>query len=167
MSVLFTEARIFRFQRVTSIDNWICQGPFRVFPLSEYRRHYHGDDIRLLGFISCSFLVIVPTSSSKSTNSKINRRTSTLRHSQTIMSLHQAASRCWEDEVGTTTVLSSQDFSIPAHDFLDHVLQVAIEASRNAGDIIVGNAGGAQVTEWKANSAMREGCWMCAVCGSR
>jgi hypothetical protein len=32
------------------------------------------------------------------------------------------------------------------------VLSVAIEASRKAGDIILGNAGGAQVTKSKANS---------------
>lgn len=35
---------------------------------------------------------------------------------------------------------------------LDEVLEVAIDASRKAGDIIIGNAGGAEVTERKANS---------------
>ena len=35
---------------------------------------------------------------------------------------------------------------------LDQVLAVAIDASQKAGDIIVGNAGGAEVTERKANS---------------
>ena len=35
---------------------------------------------------------------------------------------------------------------------LDKVLEVAIDASKKAGDIIVGNAGGAEVTERKANS---------------
>jgi myo-inositol-1(or 4)-monophosphatase len=65
------------------------------------------------------------------------------------MSLQMASSSRSRDDA--TTVVS-QDSSIPAHDFLDHILQVAIEASRKAGDIIVGNAGGAQVTERKANS---------------
>lgn len=37
-------------------------------------------------------------------------------------------------------------------DLLDSILQVAIEASKKAGDIIIGNAGGAEVTELKANS---------------
>lgn len=35
---------------------------------------------------------------------------------------------------------------------LDQVLEVAIDASKKAGDIIIGNAGGAEVTERKANS---------------
>lgn len=35
---------------------------------------------------------------------------------------------------------------------LDQILKVAIDASKKAGDIIVGNAGGAEVTERKANS---------------
>ena len=32
------------------------------------------------------------------------------------------------------------------------VLEVAIDAAKKAGDIILGNAGGAEVTELKANS---------------
>lgn len=35
---------------------------------------------------------------------------------------------------------------------LKQVLAVAIEASKKAGDIILGNAGGAEVTKSKANS---------------
>jgi myo-inositol-1(or 4)-monophosphatase len=35
---------------------------------------------------------------------------------------------------------------------LDQVLEVAIDASKKAGEIIIGNAGGAEVTERKANS---------------
>lgn len=35
---------------------------------------------------------------------------------------------------------------------LDQVLEVAMDASRKAGEIILGNAGGAEVTERKANS---------------
>jgi hypothetical protein len=37
-------------------------------------------------------------------------------------------------------------------DILDQVLEVAILASKRAGEIIIGNAGGAEVTERKANS---------------
>jgi myo-inositol-1(or 4)-monophosphatase len=36
--------------------------------------------------------------------------------------------------------------------FLDKVLEVAVDAAKKAGDIIMGNAGGAEVTERKANS---------------
>ena len=42
--------------------------------------------------------------------------------------------------------------SLPDPDVLDNVLQVAIEASKKAADIIVGNAGGVEVMERKANS---------------
>ena len=35
---------------------------------------------------------------------------------------------------------------------LDKVLKVAVDASKRAGDIILGNAGGAEVTQNKANS---------------
>lgn len=50
--------------------------------------------------------------------------------------------------------------SVPSNDddgdggalLLEQVLQVAILASKKAGDIILGNAGGAPVTERKANS---------------
>lgn len=35
---------------------------------------------------------------------------------------------------------------------LDQVLEVAMDASRKAGEIIIGNAGGAEVSERKANS---------------
>jgi hypothetical protein len=37
-------------------------------------------------------------------------------------------------------------------EMLDKVLEVAIDASKKAGEIIIGNAGGAEVTEKKANS---------------
>ena len=37
-------------------------------------------------------------------------------------------------------------------ELLDQVLEVAIEASKKAGEIILGNAGGSAVTERKANS---------------
>lgn len=37
-------------------------------------------------------------------------------------------------------------------EMLDKVLEVAIDASKKAGDIIIGNAGGAEVTQRKANS---------------
>lgn len=35
---------------------------------------------------------------------------------------------------------------------LDHLLEVAMDASKKAGEIIIGNAGGAEITEKKANS---------------
>jgi myo-inositol-1(or 4)-monophosphatase len=40
----------------------------------------------------------------------------------------------------------------PDEELLEQVLQVAIDAAKTAGDIILGNAGGAAVTERKANS---------------
>lgn len=46
----------------------------------------------------------------------------------------------------TTTIMQDDD------PLLDQILQVAIDASKKAGDIILGNAGGAAVTERKANS---------------
>ena len=45
-----------------------------------------------------------------------------------------------------TATMSLQD------DLLEQVLKVAIDASKRAGEIIIGNAGGAEVTERKANS---------------
>lgn len=47
---------------------------------------------------------------------------------------------------------SSSLSSILNDPILDEVLQVAMEASRRAGEIILGNSGGADVTERKANS---------------
>ncbi|KAL7556935.1 hypothetical protein ACA910_005287 [Epithemia clementina (nom. ined.)] len=42
--------------------------------------------------------------------------------------------------------------SVPSDELLDEILQVAISASKNAGDIILRNSGGAEVTNRKANS---------------
>jgi hypothetical protein len=57
---------------------------------------------------------------------------------------------------GSMSAASSQETSATAVSqenlLLDQVLEVAIEASKKAGAIIMGNAGGAEVTEWKANS---------------
>jgi hypothetical protein len=47
----------------------------------------------------------------------------------------------------TTTVQDGNDDAL-----LDQILQVAIDASKKAGEIILGNAGGVEVTERKANS---------------
>jgi hypothetical protein len=47
----------------------------------------------------------------------------------------------------TNTVQDGTDDAL-----LDQILQVAIDASKKAGEIILGNAGGAEVTERKANS---------------
>ena len=41
---------------------------------------------------------------------------------------------------------------LPPNEILDSLLAVAIDASKQAGEIILGNAGGAEVTERKANS---------------
>ena len=54
-----------------------------------------------------------------------------------------------------TTDLSDEESSTASNlqsDVLDRILQVAIDASKKAGDIILGNAGGAEVSERKANS---------------
>jgi myo-inositol-1(or 4)-monophosphatase len=42
--------------------------------------------------------------------------------------------------------------ALPDQETLSKVLQVAVEASKKAGDIILGNAGGAEITNRKANS---------------
>ena len=56
-------------------------------------------------------------------------------------------------KVSSNMVSDSQASTTPVSDsMLDEVLSVAIESSRKAGDIILGNAGGAEVTERKANS---------------
>jgi len=47
---------------------------------------------------------------------------------------------------------STTDIEIPPKEELEAVLNVAIQASTAAGDIIVGNAGGAEVMKTKANS---------------
>ena len=49
----------------------------------------------------------------------------------------------------TTTSVNSETLD---NKVLNQILRVAIDASKKAGDIIVGNAGGAEVTERKANS---------------
>lgn len=47
---------------------------------------------------------------------------------------------------------STSDNTVLDDALLDQVLEVAIDASRKAGEIIIGNAGGAEVSERKANS---------------
>lgn len=47
---------------------------------------------------------------------------------------------------------NSPTMAPPTDELLEQILQVAIDASRKAGDIILGNAGGAEVTNRKANS---------------
>jgi hypothetical protein len=51
-----------------------------------------------------------------------------------------------------TTHLPSLSEVQQNQELLDQVLEVAIEASKKAGEIILGNAGGSAVTERKANS---------------
>ena len=47
---------------------------------------------------------------------------------------------------------STANIELPSQDKLDSLLSVAIEASKLAGEIILGNAGGADVLKSKANS---------------
>lgn len=58
-------------------------------------------------------------------------------------------------QVSTTTTkvfMSSSPADMPSKQELEEVLKVAIDASKKAGEIIIGNAGGAEVTKTKANS---------------
>ena len=71
-------------------------------------------------------------------------------HRENFISLKNQPSQ--EDSTAAATVLTQSRSITPDDEFLNRVLQVAIEASKKAGDIIVGNAGGAAVTERKANS---------------
>ena len=50
----------------------------------------------------------------------------------------------------STTAESSAE--MPSEQVLEHVLQVAIDASKKAGETTLGNAGGAEVAQRKANS---------------
>jgi myo-inositol-1(or 4)-monophosphatase len=52
---------------------------------------------------------------------------------------------------GKMDVLASST-ALPDQETLSKVLQVAVEASKKAGDIILGNAGGVEITNRKANS---------------
>lgn len=47
---------------------------------------------------------------------------------------------------------SSMTNEVQTDEALDLILSVAVEASKKAGEIILGNAGGAEVAELKANS---------------
>ena len=47
---------------------------------------------------------------------------------------------------------SNNSDTVPSELLLEEVLRVAIDASKKAGEIILGNAGGAEVTQRKANS---------------
>ena len=47
---------------------------------------------------------------------------------------------------------SSNNIELPSQERLDSLLSVAITASKQAGEIILGNAGGADVLKSKANS---------------
>ena len=60
-----------------------------------------------------------------------------------------AMNRVNEDDVSTSTTTTTTTTNAI---LLNQILQVAIDASKKAGEIIRGNAGGAEVTERKANS---------------
>ena len=49
-------------------------------------------------------------------------------------------------------MISRTTKAVPSNELLEEILDVAIKASRNAGEIILGNAGGAEVKNRKANS---------------
>ena len=59
-----------------------------------------------------------------------------------------AMNRVNDDDVSTSTTTTTTANA----KLLNQILQVAIDASKKAGEIIRGNAGGAEVTERKANS---------------
>lgn len=52
----------------------------------------------------------------------------------------------------TTKIMSSNNIELPSPEVLDKLLSVAIDASKQAGEIILGNSGGADVLKSKANS---------------
>jgi hypothetical protein len=52
----------------------------------------------------------------------------------------------------SSTKGGASSIALPDKEMLEQVLNVAIDASRKAGAIILGNAGGAEVTKSKANS---------------
>ena len=56
------------------------------------------------------------------------------------------------DDDGVTTTSSTITTDTATAVLLNQILKVAIDASENAGSIILGNAGGVEVTERKANS---------------
>lgn len=68
-----------------------------------------------------------------------------------MLSNHEVASFVFPSNSRKTRTFSNRKMSLP-DDLLDRVLHVAIDASKKAGDIILGNAGGAEVTERKANT---------------
>lgn len=51
-----------------------------------------------------------------------------------------------------TSLKATASTDLPSSEELESILQVAIDASKKAGDIIVGHKGGAEVTKLKANS---------------
>lgn len=53
-----------------------------------------------------------------------------------------------DNDVVSTTTSTAEITTV----LLNQILQVAIDASKQAGEIILGHAGGAEVTERKANS---------------
>ena len=52
----------------------------------------------------------------------------------------------------TAIMTSAGNIELPSQETLDSLLSVAITASKQAGEIILGNAGGADVLKSKANS---------------
>lgn len=69
-----------------------------------------------------------------------------------LLQLHYCSSWILPRTESSFSGLSTRRFAEFDSKTLDDVLQVAIDASRKAGDIILGNAGGAEVMKSKANS---------------
>ena len=87
----------------------------------------------------CSLAVSVVESFTSSCSNNINK--SLHHHHQSSIAMMMSSTK--ED----ITMIE-----LPPSETLDKLLTVAIDASRQAGDIILGNAGGADVLKSKANS---------------
>jgi len=106
-------------------------------------------DIAFKLFMLCSFLLVDSASSfsvhpSWSSKSYLKRQ----QHIRTRISMSTTTAAPTTGHKNET-IARSESFS---DEVLDRVLEVAIDASKKAGEIILGNAGGAEVTERKSNS---------------
>jgi myo-inositol-1(or 4)-monophosphatase len=85
-----------------------------------------------------------------SPSASINRPSShtSIRTPPVFLAMSDAASA----SASASAASDTHTWRAPSKDVLNHVLAVAKEAATRAGEIIVGNGGGAEVTERKANS---------------
>ena len=63
-----------------------------------------------------------------------------------------APKKSFKSSTARSSMTSSNNIELPSEETLDSLLSVAITASKQAGEIILGNAGGADVLKSKANS---------------